>query len=360
MELRIIKTTKEYLEFIKKLYKNNKFYKDNKSDVINMLCSKKSSFYKNSFQEMVKVVSDGQTKCQTILIRHKNLPKILMLAFFEAEKNSEKEVKLLIDYAKDKAKRADCKKLFVSINGHCNYGLGTLTNNFNIFPSFGEAYNYDYYKDFFEKNFKIHYFHNYKNHLSICTNKLSKVDKKLEDKDIKLEYYDAFNTNFYEAVKIYTDLNNNIFQNHSYYYKREYEEDKELFSSMKPLFLNKNLIIAYKKEQPIGFLLWYPDFNEIVSKQKKLNLLSLIKYKLFNNKPKQILLTEIGVLPEYEKTGLIILLFSKLHNYLYNYYDKNTVVCSGWIYDENTKSKNLVKKKKKKTDKEFCVYELSI
>ena len=129
---------------------------------------------------------------------------------------------------------------------------------------------------------------------------------------------------------------------------------------MKPLLLNKNLIIAYKNNIPIGFLLWYPDYNELVNSQKHLSLFALLKYKLFNRKPKQIMLTEIGVLPDYENTGLAISLFLNLHDYLYKQYDKNTIVCSGWIFDKNLKSKNLVQHILEKTDKEFCIYELSI
>ena len=71
------------------------------------------------------------------------------------------------------------------------------------------------------------------------------------------------------------------------------------------------------------------------------------------------MLTEIGVLPEYENTGLILSLFLELYFYLNKKYDKNTIVCSGWIHDKNLKSKNLVKHILEKTDKEFSVYELN-
>ena len=360
MEIKKIKTTKEYLSFIKKLYKKDKFYKDNKSEVINMICNKKSPFYRNTFQEMTAIVIGNEVKCQTVFIQHKNSPETLMLAFFEAEKEAKKEVECLINYAKAKAIELGCKKILVAMNGHCNYGLGILTNNFNNFPNFGEAYNSDYYKDFFQNNFKIYKFHNYKNSLAKVGEKISKFTKRLSLQNIDFKYYDAFCPDFDNAIKIYNDLNNTIFKEHLYYFKRELDEDKELFYSMKPLLLNKNLIIAYKNNIPIGFLLWYPDYNELVNSQKHLSLFALLKYKLFNRKPKHIMLTEIGVLPDYENTGLAISLFLNLHDYLYKQYDKNIIVCSGWIFDKNLKSKNLVQHILEKTDKEFCIYELSI
>lgn len=360
MQIRKIKTVKEYVDFIKKLYRDDKFYKDNKSDIIRMICNPSSSFFKNSIQEKIGVISEGRLKCQTILINHKNLKDTLMLAFFDSEKDAKKEVQYLLDYCKKRALDLECRKILIAINGHCNYGLGILSNSFNNSPSFAEAYNYDYYKDYFEKDFFIRKFHSYKNTLESAGNKVIKFKERFIDQNIRFVHYDALSKDFDFAVKIYTNLNNIIFKNHFYYYQREYEEDKELFYSMKPLLLNKNLIIAYKGDKPIGFLLWYPDFNELVNVQHSVNIRTVLKYIVLKQKPKQIMLTEIGVLPEYENNGLILALFLETYKYLNERYNKNINVCSGWIADENLKSKKLVKHVLDKTDKEFCVYELII
>lgn len=360
MEIIKFKNKQEYIKLINELYKNDSYCKDNKSDVINMICDKKSIFFKNSKQEMIGILSNSVIKCQAVLIQHKNLPNTLIVSFFEAYPDSQKEVDCLIDYLKTKAVAWNCKKILIGINGHCNYGLGILNSNFNEVAEFGEAYNPHYYKYYFENTFKIHKFYSYKNSLLYTGEQINKSKNKLNNTNISFERYNINSKNFDDIVKIYTDLNNEIFKDHLYYYKREYEEDIELFKSMKPLLIDQNLIIAFKEEKPIGFLFWYPNFNELANINDKVNLFSVLKYKLLNKKPKKIMLTEIGVLPEYEKSGLIVSLFFKVYDYLYNKYDKNCIVCSGWIYDNNLKSKKLVEHMLKEKSKEFCLYELAV
>jgi ribosomal protein S18 acetylase RimI-like enzyme len=83
-----------------------------------------------------------------------------------------------------------------------------------------------------------------------------------------------------------------------------------LFKPFRFLLDNENLIIAEIDGKPVGFFLWYPDFNELVASQRDLNVLDVIKYRL--GKPIDTFrFTEIGILPEYQGSPVALALINK-------------------------------------------------
>jgi hypothetical protein len=70
--------------------------------------------------------------------------------------------------------------------------------------------------------------------------------------------------------------------------------------------------------------------------------------------------TEIGVLPEFEKTGLILALFNEFYKSIHTKYPKADTLASSWIYDENHKSAKTVAHFLKNKNKGFTSYEADI
>ena len=159
---------------------------------------------------------------------------------------------------------------------------------------------------------------------------------------------------FTRAMEVYTRLNNSIFAGHRYYYPRTVAEDLELFRSMKPLLRPENLIFAKKDGQVIGYILWYPDFNELVRPGGTAGVATLLKYKILRRIPATGKVVEIGLEKKYERTGIIALLFREALNASHKKCDK---VISSWILEDNLSSGLAVRRYADQPYKEYFTYE---
>jgi len=360
MEIIKIDSIPSYLLFIREIYADDMLFKDNKTDIIKLICNPKGAFHRNSHQEMVGVLQNGERQCQAILIHHKNLPDTLMVAMFEAKEHVHGAVELLFSYSKKRAKQLGCKQIS-TLHGHCNYSIGFLSDGFQSSPRFGQAYNPLYYHTYFTNNdFQVTRYANYSDAITKVEEKLAKFKSFIDLQEISFFHRNLLRGNFEESMRWYTKLCNEIFSGHKYYYKREYEEDIELFSAMLPLLNEGNLIFAMKDGAPVGFILWYPDYNELVPRLGRVDFGTFIKCKLLGQKPKTIIVTEIGVYPEYEGSGLILSLFNELNNIVRKKYSSATTIVSSWIYDENEKSKKLASFLLEHKNKEFVSYEADV
>jgi len=196
MEIEIVKSLKIYLSFVHELYKDDLYYKDNKTGLIPIVASENSPFYKNSIQKMVAVKEDQKTLCQAIFIIHRSSKTVMSIAFFEALPNQQKAVNALIRHAEEFGKLHGAKKLVFGLDGHCNYSVG-FSSTAASFPSFGESYHKEYYHEYF-KDFRLVKLVSYYDS-SINVNR--RVDKDLlllknRDSDIQYEYADFSATGF--------------------------------------------------------------------------------------------------------------------------------------------------------------------
>jgi len=158
---------------------------------------------------------------------------------------------------------------------------------------------------------------------------------------------EGLNVRFMEKPKIkresaiYTLLNNQAFAKHPFWSDRQNEEDLELFYPFRFLLDNENLIIAEVNERPVGFFLWYPDFNQLVSGSRDLNLWDFLRYRT-GKRPDTFRFTEIGIIPEYQRSAVAYALISKslpvLLKHGYQYCE------GGFIFEENKASMAFVKR----------------
>ncbi len=357
---------KEQLKFIEKVYVDDQSFKNNKAGLIGLVCDKNGEFYKNTVQRIISVKDAGNkakyagnTFCQCVLICHKTNPKALMVAFFEAKRDANLAVDLMMDYAANFAKELGCIKLEISLDGHCNNSVGFLLSEKSEYPTFGASYNPQYYHDYFDNGYEKIYLASYSEDAIKLNSKVMKDLSYFKDRPEAptLEYADFSSKGFERTMKRYTDLNNEIFCDHRYYFKREYAEDCQLFYEMRMLLNLDNLIFAVKDGTDIGFILWYPDFNELVSPRKQAGVLTFLKYKLLRRFPKQVKVVEIGVLPKLHGSNTILLLFAKAISCAIKNYPGVTRVLSSWILDENVKSRRITTRFMDNVDKRYVAYE---
>ncbi len=347
---------KEFNRFARQIYRDEPGFIDNKSSLVTLLCRPNTAFYKNSRQQMICVKNGDETLCQAVLMKH-NQANELNIGFFDAKINTGEAVALLLQYAETIALTWGAYRIVVGLEGHCNNAVG-----FPLHPhppiSFGESYGKAYYHDFFLDYEKIRLV-SFKKEISAITGKLRDDIRIIENrtKGVTLEEADFSRSGFRKSIQRYTDLNNEIFRNHRYYYQRCYDEDLELFSSMKPLLRPNNLIFAKQDGADIGFVLWYPDFNQLVPKGGTAGISTLIRYKLLGHIPQRGKLVEIGLLPQYKRTGAVALLFLGA---LQAAGQKCTTMITSWILEENMPSELATQRYADEPYKEYCTYEKNL
>jgi len=321
---------RKFQTFPSEIYKNNIFYRSTGDSIEKMLLSGKSAFHRHASVIPFLITNKTHTVARFALIQDKHLPDYVQLAFFEALPQQGDLWSLI----KQKAKELfpNCSKVVVGLNGHLNYGAGFLLNRFNEVPLFGLPYSPNYYPAYFSE---------------LQERKMSsfrfRMDEyiKWAESSPETKEIDGLNIRFMRKKdiksesRIYTYLNNQAFAKHPYWANREDDEDIELFYPFRFLLENENLIIAEIDNKPVGFFLWYPDFNELVKTQRDLNLWDVIRHKT-GKKYSCFRFTEIGVLPEYQKTQVGTALLMKAIPILKK---KGYTYCEGgFIFNENKSS----------------------
>ena len=350
------KNYKLYMKFVKSIYNKNSFYKDTNSSLLKALLLKQSEFCKYAYVYPIMIYDKEEIVAVSTFIHAENYKETLQIAYFEALPDCEAAVNLVISFGKELCKERNISKLTIGLNGHVNYGLGVLQDYYDSPLSFGNNYNPSYYVDYFDKHKTIDY------KLTSYRGSMKELNLENQQKAIGrvcsgFTFRNMNYKTFKADMKIYTDLNNVCFENHPFYFKRSYEEDYELFKDLKLFMREENLIFVEKDGEPIGFMLWYPDYNTLIPAGKAIGVTTFIKNKLFSDKIKKFKIVEIGVLPQFHNTGAILGLFNECYKRTkqkYDYYE------TSWILDTNYKSKNFGVKWAKEEYKHYKVYEIEL
>ena len=357
MNIYRFKTSTEYNRSMLRFYNDDPLFKNNKSGIFNIVCNPKGIYYANSIQYMLGVENEGNIVCQCVLLKH-NAYDALMVAFFEAKEHAVDAVSFMLSVAKKYGKTLGCSKLIISLDGHCNYSVGFIRNTEKKYPLFGESYNPIFYHNFFEnyKKVELTSFFDTLDNVQIEVEKLFTIIKNRAT-EIEFEFANFNKHGFENTIARYTDICNAAFKNHRYYFYRTYKENIELFKGMRLLFKSFNLIFAKKGKEDIGFILYYPNYNELVSPLKAASLKTLILFMMNKRKISTIKIEEIAVIPAYQSTTTILLLFKEALAQIRANYSWINKLVSSWILDENKKSYDLTSRFAKGHYKKYIVYE---
>lgn len=333
----IDRNKKTFLNFYRSQYLNNPLKRDSLSGMLKALLYGKSELCKSVELEPLMVVENNKIIIICILAFAHRMPDYVQIGFFEAVEYNMEAFQLILDRAVALAKVKKASKISASLNIHVNYGLGFLASGYDKMQSFGMSHNPEFYHRFFEAtNFKSIDMVSYKKDMKKVDSLLSyETSKKLKERYTVRE---ADFNNFKRDCAIYTDMNNKSFNEHLFYYPRKKEEDYELLKDMKFLMKPENLLFVEKEGNPVGFMLWYPDFNQVMSSSETVGLRTVIKNKLLGSKIDTFKIVEMGVIPGERNKGAILALFDYCFKCIKDKYD---FMESGWILSDNFKSRNF-------------------
>ncbi len=328
---------KDFLNFYQKQYLDIDLKRDTLSGMLKNILYGKSELNKTVDLEPVMVVVKDEITMICLLVHAHRMPEYIQICFFESDNFNMDAFNLILERALKMAKEKGANKITGSLNIHVNYGLGFLASDFNKKQSFGSAHNPEFYNKYFENSgFDTIQMVSYKKDMIGSAPLISNdVRKRLN------EIYTvrpANFSNFKKEMDTYTKINNQAFSDHIFYYRRKREEDYELFKDLKYLMKEENLLFVEKGGLAVGFMLWYPDFNEIINKGESIGIKTVIKNKFFSHNIKTFKIVEMGVIPEERNKGAILALFDYCFKCTIGKYE---TMESSWILADNIKSKSF-------------------
>ncbi len=326
---------KIFSSFPKEVYKDIDNHRSTSDDIVTLIIKGHSAFMNHASVISYLAMEDNLVVGRFALINDEKLSDYVQVSFFEVLPDKPEIVDLIVEQARIDFHQ--CKQIVFGLDGHLNYGAGFLMSKFDESPIFGLPYTPKYYEEYlqrFKKRTMVSYrfptkpFYDYHKRMSGVDFKGITV-RKMNRKKLK------------EEIEIYTNLNNACFQEHPYWADRTADEDYELFYPFRFLIKEENLLFAEKDGKPIGFFLWYPDFNQLVKNDKPLGLKHVLRYHL-SNPINTFRFTEIAVLPNHKVSHAVqaMILFA------IPFLVKNgfTHGEGGFIFEENKSSINMTRR----------------
>ena len=264
-EVKTKKEKKEYIDFIYKLYENDKKYCDMNITFVKNFLYKKDSFAKRCEVLPIFIEDNDEIKLECMFIV--DTSDEIKLSFLEFKKNSKKYLKELIKYSKKLLKQFDKKKVIVGVNGQVSYGLGFLTNEYNRDFEFNSNYNLDYYTKEMDEVFPIikkAFSYNYK-----ATNSLSFFDQNILDNvysNYEFRYFDM--KHFKRDMLIFGNLCHKSLKGTPYYSKKTPYEMYELMKQIRFIMKKEDIIFAMKDGKEVGYVYTHPDYAELFDRPK--------------------------------------------------------------------------------------------
>lgn len=260
------------------------------------------------------------------------------IGFFECIDDF-KAAHMLFDNARNWLNEKDMEAMDGPINFGENYvHQGLLVDGF-VPQGYGMPYNKPYYKQLFEEYGFRTYFEMYSYHLDL-TKPFPERQVKFARHMASKEEYTFEHFSFKQQEKYLNDIvsiYNEVWSHfHDDYIPLEYDEIEKMMIEAKPVIREEFILFIYHHEKPIGMLISFPDINQVLRKLNgKLDFTGKLKF-LWAKATTRITRARLliaGVIPEYQKSGIIGAAYIKHVDELKKYGIKE--IESSWIGDYN-------------------------
>ncbi|MGQ1785861.1 MULTISPECIES: GNAT family N-acetyltransferase [unclassified Saccharicrinis] len=343
-------TRAKFLRVVEKIYEGDEHYiRPLDSDVENIFNPKVNVFFKQG--SAVRFVLEDKGEVIGRIAAFVNEKKAYGyeqptggLGFFECINNQEAAFKLFeagVEWLKSKGMEA--------ADGPINFGendnfWGLLVEGFTD-PTYGMQYNPPYYKKFYETYGFENYFEQVTNKLDLKKPfperfwKIAEWIGNKPDYEFKHLTWDKKDKFIRDMVEIYNDA----WKFHENFTPLSKEKVEPSFDKAKPIALEELLWFAYYKGEPVGFILMYPDVNQIFKHfNGKLNLVNKLRFLWLKRKNTMTRLRVVilGVKTKFQKSGVESGLFYHLRKPVFSRTWFSEMELS-WVGDFNPKMRAL-------------------
>jgi len=223
----------------------------------------------------------------------------------------------LLNAAEQWLKVRGCKKIIGPVNPSINYEVATLINGFDLPPKLMMTYNFSYYP----KNIEACGYSKEMDFFAYYTGKdaptiSAKADRIIEltRKKYKLKVRPVQKKNFKSELSILHSIYNDAFSSHYGFVPMSKEEFEFMGKDMAQIVDEDFLLIAEYNDEPIGFILALPDYNEVFRhlRNGKLFPFGWLKFLYYRKKIKSIRILTIAIKEKYRHLGIGAYLYREI------------------------------------------------
>jgi GNAT superfamily N-acetyltransferase len=353
-----------------------KFYKNDKNWVppiiaerSKLLDTDKNPIYQHSEIQLFLAESDGEIVGRIAAIQNGNHQKIHkddvgFFGFFECVDNPD-VAKALFDAAEEWLKAKGLKTMRGPVNPSLNDECAFLLEGFDSPPVTLMPYNPKYYLNLAEKSGLEKAKDLYAFHLDMdtfVTDKMERLQGLIRKRHgVTIRNIDFKNkVQFNKDVETLKDIYNQAWEPNWGFVKMTEDEFDFLAADLKPVADPRFAFIAETNGKPVGFCLALPDINECLIHNKGGSLLGALWHLLTKKKKiKRVRIIVLGVLPEYQKTGIDAIMY-----YQFKIVRSETNIQFGeasWILEDNDMMvKGLTETMSSHVYKKYRLYEKAI
>jgi hypothetical protein len=266
------------------------------------------------------------------------------IGFFECTNNRQAAFALF-----DKAKQWLTDQGMQAMDGPINFGenvnfWGLLVDGFTQ-PAFGMAYNPAYYRDFFEAYGFGVYYEQITSHLNLkkpFPERFWRIAERVVAREgFSFRHFDYENADFF--INAIIDIHQDAWQFHEGFAPLRKDELTETLRKSKP-FLQEDLIwFAFYNNEPIAFLVMFPDVNQILKHfNGQISTLGKLKFWWLkrNKRMTRTRVTVLGVKTRYQRMGVESGIFYQLRDVVARSPHLTEMEIS-WVGDFNPKMRAL-------------------
>jgi len=238
--------------------------------------------------------------------------KVGFFGFFESIPDSE-VAEMLLSKVGGWLKEHGMEKMAGPMNPSTNDECGLLVEGFDASPCLMMPYNPRYYPSLLEgfglkKAMDLYAYWLAESfflddRLFRITERLIKRNPQLRVRPINLRQFD-------EELKMVKEIYNHAWSRNWGFVPLTEEEIDDLGKNLKPLVVPDLVLFAYSGDEPIGFSVSLPDYNEVLKHLNgKVGLLGGLKFLYYSRKIKTIRVMLLGVKQAFQKKGVEGLLY---------------------------------------------------
>jgi hypothetical protein len=323
----------QYISFCKSIYRNDPWFRDSSlTGVLRRIGFGNEPYFRGAGITPLLVRDGNAILAACTLIVFPKCPDVLRFSYFEARPGCQAAVDMLMAAACRQCSEQGLRRILVGVDST----VGILTDRFDCVPCYGTRYNPGYYTGYFSSYpGQAHLLASYLIDPERCMERERHILKRIAD---RFTCRPADWRRLEREAGAYTMLKNRCFAGQPFFARSSTELNYRMFRSFGTLISGQNLLFLEKDGVPIGYLLWFPDYNQLLAPGETMDADMLRKYRLYGHTIDKFTVSEIGVLPEYQGTGAVLALFDLCLRLIGERYEW----CEpGWIMSGNMRSKGF-------------------
>ena len=287
--------------------------------------------------------------------------KLGFFGFFESIPDAE-VAGILLSRVADWLKEHGMEKMAGPMNPSTNDECGLLVEGFDVSPCLMMPYNPRYYPSLLEgfglsKRMDLYAY--FVEESSFHLDRLDRITERLRKREPQLLVRPIDLRHFDEELKIIKEIYNQAWSKNWGFVPLTDEEINLLAKELKPLVVSDLVLFAYWEEEPVGFSVSLPDYNEVLKHLNgKIGLLGALKFLYYSKKIKKVRVMLLGVKHAFQKKGVEGLLYIETFK-RGDKKDYHQAECS-WILEENVLMQHGIEAMGGKRYKTYRIYEIPL